>query len=296
MLSDRHYMREDYGRSSGFSALTWLIIIITGGFVVENIFLRWFSDGIGEQFFRLFTVTRDGITSGFVWSLVTHALLHDPDNLLHLAFTLLALFFFGRSVVSEIGPRRMITLFTIAVAVGGLTWLGVNWTHPGHLYGAAAGVCALAIFFACHSPDQPIAVFFVDIGMRARHLGIGMVVIGLVGLVLVEIPGRGHSWFAMPHSAHLGGMLVGWIYYRYIYQKDWGAFAGRPAIELPGWLRKSRKAKLPAPVYKVNLSNKDDLRAEIDRILDKINSDGFQSLTDEEKHRLDQARDQLSRR
>lgn len=296
MLSDRPYMRDDYGRSSGFSALTWLIIIITAGFVVENIFLRWFSDGVGEQFFRLFTVTRDGITSGFVWSLVTHALLHDPDNLLHLAFTLLALFFFGRAVVSEIGTRRMITVFIVAVAVGGLTWLGVNWNHGGHLYGASAGVCALAIFFACHAPDQPMTVFFVDIGMRARHLAVGMVVIGLVGLVLVEIPGRGHSWFAMPHSSHLGGMLVGWIYFRYFHQRDWQFFPNRPAIELPGWMRKSRKANLPAPAYKVNLSGKDDMRAEIDRILDKINSDGFQSLTADEKHRLDQARDQLSRR
>lgn len=296
MLSDRPYMRDDYGRSSGFSALTWLIIIITGGFVVENIFLRWFSGDVGGQFMRLFTVTPETITSGFVWSLVTHALLHNPQNLLHLAFTLLALFFFGRAVVSEIGPRRMITVFTIAVAVGGLTWLGVNWNHGGHLYGASAGVSALAIFFACHSPDQPMMAFFVDIGMRARHFAIGMVVIGLIGLVLVEIPGHGDSWFAMPHSAHLGGMLVGWIYYRYVYQKDWSSFSGRPAIELPRWFRKARKTDLPSPAYKVNLSSKDDMRAEIDRILDKINSDGFQSLTEEEKRRLDQARDQLSRR
>jgi hypothetical protein len=132
--------------------------------------------------------------------------------------------------------------------------------------------------------------------MRARHLAIGMVVIGLVGLALVEIPGHGDSWFAMPHSAHLGGMLVGWLYFRYFHQRDWQLFSRHPAIELPGWMRKSRKANLPPPSYKVNLSSKDDMRAEIDRILDKINSDGFQSLTAEEKFRLDQARDQLSRR
>ncbi|MBC8040531.1 MAG: rhomboid family intramembrane serine protease [Opitutaceae bacterium] len=296
MLSDRPYMRDSYGRSSGFSALTWLIIIITGGFIVENIFLRWFGGEVGAQFFRIVTLSTDGITSGFVWSLVSHALLHDPQNLFHLGFTLLALFFFGRAVLTELSARRMITVFAVAVAVGGLFWLAANWHHQGRLYGASAGVSALVILFACLAPYQPITFFMVDIGMRAKHLAIGMLVIDVVGLFLVEIPGHGDSWFSMPHSAHLGGILVGWVYYRYVHLKDWTMHSGRPAIELPGWLRKTRKAKLPSPAYKVNLSNKDDMRAEIDRILDKINSDGFQSLTDEEKRRLDQARDQLSRR
>jgi membrane associated rhomboid family serine protease len=296
MLSDRSYMRDSYGRTPGFSALTWLIIVITGGFIVENIFLRWFGGEVGAQFFRLFSVSPDGISSGYIWSLATHALLHDPQNLLHLAFTLLSLFFFGRAVIDETGPKRLILLFTAAVAMGALAWLAVNWTHPGRLYGASAGVSALAIFFACQFPDQPITVFFVDIGMRARHLAIGMVAIGLTGLALVEIPGNGDSWFSMPHSAHLGGMLVGWVYYRYFHQRDWQVSTSRPAIELPRWFRKTRKNDTPPPAFKVNLSAKDDLRTEIDRILDKINSDGFQSLTAEEKLRLDQARDQLSRR
>jgi hypothetical protein len=45
----------------------------------------------------------------------------------------------------------------------------------------------------------------------------------------------------------------------------------------------------------VNLSNRDDLRAEVDRILDKINSQGFGALTEEEKRKLDEAKDMLSR-
>lgn len=297
MLSDRPYMRDSYGRAQGLSALTWLIIVITGGFVVENIFLRWIGGETSSWFFRLLTVSPEGVGSGYVWSLATHALLHDPNNLLHLAFTLLALFVFGRPVLAEAGPRRMIMLFTVGVAMGAVVWLGVNWTHGGVLFGASAGVCALAIFSISLAPDQPMTLFLVDIGMKARHLAIGMVVIGLVGLVLVEIPGHGDSWFSMPHSAHLGGMLVGWLYFRYVYQSDWKLFSGRSSVELPGWLRKNRKADLPAPAYKVNISSgKEDIRAEVDRILDKINSHGFQSLTAEEKRRLDAAREQLSRR
>jgi hypothetical protein len=45
----------------------------------------------------------------------------------------------------------------------------------------------------------------------------------------------------------------------------------------------------------VNLTNRNDLRVEVDRILDKINSEGFGALTPEEKRLLDEARDLLSR-
>ena len=295
MLSDRSYMRDSYGRAPGFSALTWLICIIAGGFIVENIFLRWFGGDVGSQFMRLLTLSPEGVLSGFVWSLASHALLHDPNNLLHLGFTLLTLYLFGRSVVDEIGPKRMLTVFIAAVAIGGLAWLAVNWTHSGRLYGASAGVSALLILFACLQPQQPITLFMIDVGMRAKHLALGLVIIDVLGLLLLEIPGRG-SWFAMPHSAHLGGMLAGWLYFRYVLQRGDGPVFSKPAIELPRWFRKARKADLPPPAFKVNLTNKDDIRAEIDRILDKINSEGFQSLTADEKRRLDLAKDHLSRR
>ena len=56
-------------------------------------------------------------------------------------------------------------------------------------------------------------------------------------------------------------------------------------------------AKSAAPAaYQVNVGSPGDLRAEVDRILDKINSQGFGALTAEEKRMLDEAKDLLSRR
>ncbi|MEI7438422.1 MAG: DUF6576 domain-containing protein, partial [Thermoleophilia bacterium] len=45
--------------------------------------------------------------------------------------------------------------------------------------------------------------------------------------------------------------------------------------------------------FQVNLGRKEELRVEVDRILDKINSQGFGALTAEEKRRLDEAKDLL---
>jgi hypothetical protein len=104
------------------------------------------------------------------------------------------------------------------------------------------------------------------------------------------------SPFGYAHSAHLGGMLAGYLYFKLVHQREWRNPDGRAEIELPGWFRKSRKTTQVAPgKFKVNLTSREDLRAEVDRILDKINSQGFNALTSEEKQRLDEARDQLSR-
>ena len=294
MIFDRPYM-QDHDERPALSALKWLIGILVAAFVIENICLRWFSSDFGTLFFRALTLSPEGIKSGFVWTLATHGLLHDPQNLFDLLFTLLAVFIFGRAVIPEIGPKRFLQVFAAAVVLGGVAWMAVNWAHGGRLFGASAGVSAMIVLFACLQPEQPISFFMIDIGMRAKHLALGLLCIDGLGLILLEIPGH-TSWFAMAHSAHLGGMAAGWLYFRATQKGSTPFVNSKPSIELPRWFRRSRKPSTPAPVFKVNLSGRADLKAEVDRILDKINSHGFQSLTAEEKRRLDQARDHLSRR
>ena len=296
MIFDRPYMR-DHDERPALSALKWLIGTLAAAFIIETLCLRSFGGEVALQFTRLLTLSPETLTRGFVWTLATHGLVHDPNNLFDLVFTLLAIFVFGRAVIPEIGPKRFLQVFVAAVILGGVTWLAVNWTHHGApLFGASAGVSALIVLFACFAPEQPIALFMVDIGMRAKHLALGLLAIDVLGLLLLEIPGHA-SWFAMAHSAHLGGMAAGWLYYRATHRNHSSLFSQKPAIELPRWFRRSRKTTAAAAAaYKVNLSGTTDLKAEVDRILDKINSHGFQSLTAEEKKRLDQARDHLSRR
>jgi hypothetical protein len=92
-------------------------------------------------------------------------------------------------------------------------------------------------------------------------------------------------------------MAAGWIYYRFVHASDWSFAVGRPQIELPRWMKHRTDEKAAEPRnYSVNIGNRGHLRAEVDRILDKINSDGFGSLSADEKRILDEARDLLSRR
>ena len=54
--------------------------------------------------------------------------------------------------------------------------------------------------------------------------------------------------------------------------------------------RPSKKNKIKKPNFKVNLSSSTDIQVEVDRILDKINDQGFGALSEKEKHTLEKAK------
>ncbi|MCF7688563.1 MAG: rhomboid family intramembrane serine protease [Cephaloticoccus sp.] len=295
MLSDRSYMREDYPRPKT-SVVVWLIAAIIATFLLQTIFLRWF--GAGREFTNFFALSESGLKSGKVWTLFTYAMLHSPANLLHIVCNLLGLFFLGRELLPMMGERRFLGFFASAVLAGGLLWTGTHWTEtgPSYLLGASAGVIGLLVIFACFYPNRQVTFllfFILPVSLKPKYVAFALLGLDLCGYVFYEVMGA-LSPFGFAHSAHLGGMLAGWLYYRYVHEGKWSLATSTASFELPEWARK--KNRVPSPRYQVNLGNHTDLRAEVDRILDKINSQGFGALTDDEKRVLDSAKDMLSRR
>jgi hypothetical protein len=90
-------------------------------------------------------------------------------------------------------------------------------------------------------------------------------------------------------------MLAGWIYYRFIHARAGWDRAPGALFTWPDWLRRSKRTAPRTKGGGVKLGQRSGLRSEVDRILDKINSEGFGALTDEEKQVLDEAKDLLSR-
>lgn len=291
-------MRDDHEgyRAPGTSMLTWIIVAIIAGFILQNIFLRWFN--AGDLFHYNLALTADGFQAGKIWTLLTYSLLHSTSNLLHIIGNLLAIYFLGRELIGLLGERRFLGFCLTAVAVGGLAWTAVHWNGAGILLGASAATCGLLAVFACFFPNRQITFllfFILPVTVKPKYLAWAVLGLDTCGFVFYEIMGAA-SPFGIAHSAHLGGMLTGWIYHRYLHDSHWSLPWQRTEMTLPRWARKAKVSTNPAPRYTVNLENAADLRAEVDRILDKINSEGFGALTAEEKRVLDGARDQLSRR
>ncbi len=294
MLSDRSYMQDDYPRNQT-STLTWLISAIVAAFVLQFVFLRWFK--LDTTLDRYFALTAENVREGKIWTLFTYSFLHSTGNLLHIAGNLLGLFFIGRALEPMLGSRRFLGLFAGTAITGGLLWLATHWQVGGATIGATGAVIGLFTVYACFYPNQPMTFllfFIVPVTLKPKYIAFTLLAVELIGFSFYEVMGA-VSPFAIDHSAHLGGMLAGWIYYRYIHESNWRLPSSRKDIELPRWLKKGAKAPAAAP-YQVDLTRREDLRAEVDRILDKINSHGFGALTAEEKRLLDEARELLSRR
>ncbi|HVU33159.1 MAG TPA: rhomboid family intramembrane serine protease [Opitutaceae bacterium] len=301
MLSDRPYLRGDYQRERT-SVLIWLISAILAGFVVQLLIGSPWLRG-SEDSLRALTLSIPALRAGWVWTLFTYSFLHSPNFLIHVALNLFALYLLGRELLPMLGARRFLGLYAAATIFGGLAWTAVHWHFGGRqeLMGATAAVDALAIVFACFFPNQELnflLLFLFPVTLKPKHIAAVLVAFDLTALMIWEIPGAalpGHATIAS--SAHLGGMLTGFLYYHFVHDARWlqrGASAAD--LQLPRWINRARKASPPAAEVSNPTAAPEDIRAEVDRILDKINSQGFGALTPEEKRVLDEARDQLSRR
>ena len=296
MLADRPYMRDDYPRERT-SVLTWLISSIVAGFVLQLVAGSAWLTG-GRPVANEFILTISGLQQGRIWTLLTHSFVHDPHYLFHIVVNLLGLFWLGRALLPVLGPRRFIGVYTAGILLGALWWTGVHWRMGGAYYGATAGVDALLVVFACFYPNQKLdfLLFFVfPVTLRPKYIALALATVDILGLFFYEIRGWAMPIdFAIGHSAHLGGMAAGWLYFRYVHVFRWKSRMRKRSATVPRWVQDTPERPaamaLPAPA-----GNKLDLRAEVDRILDKINSHGLGTLTVEEKRVLDSARDTLSR-
>ena len=311
MLSDRSYMRPAASQRTP-SFLAWFAGTLIGVFVLDLVFERWFGS---DALFRHGALSSHGLRDGEVWSLLTYALLHG--NLTHLVVNILGLFFVGRALQDTLGARRLGWLTAAGALGGAAAWLAAHFSRGDSVVGASAVVMAYLTVFACINPWRRMTVllfFILPLTIQPVWLMVFLGGIDLLGFVTQELPGSG-SLHGFAHSAHLGGMAAGWLFHRLVIARP-RASSG-PVIEPPAWLRK--RSVRPAPVYTLDLdlpppsgagndaprpsaaapgtyASREALRAEVDRILDKISLQGVGALTDAEKRVLDEARQQLSHR
>jgi len=299
MLSDRSYMRDTYPDRRA-SVLTWLISATIAAFVLQNVSLRLiFHDASAYGPFELSIAS---LRAGHVWTLATYGFLHDPENLLSIVCNMLGLYFLGRELVPLVGEKRFLGFYFAAIVLGGLAWTAVNWRLGGSVIGASAAVMGVLSLFACFFPDQEITflLFFVlPVRVKPKYVALGIAAFDLFGCVFYEILGKVSPFGGIAYSAQLGAMAAGWLYYRAMHSPtSWRRKAREPrsAIALPAWTKRAPPGAAAPAAFSVNVESRNDLRAEVDRILDKINSQGFGALTADEKRRLDDARDLIGRR
>lgn len=261
-----------------------------------------------------------------VWQLVTYQFLHGGFT--HILFNMFAVWMFGRVIENVWGPKRFLTYYLVCGIGAGLMQevaqlcsfyimmsrqdsslsffqlmqigkeLSVQlngWTTIG----ASGAVYAVLLAFGMIFPNERIFIFPLPIPIKAKWFVMFYVVLEL--FMAFNSPGDG-----VAHTAHLGGMLFGFLLIRYWseprrkprfnFNNSWGK-APNINFKMGGSQRKTR----PQSTQQSTTSRETDReyserkrrnQEEIDKILDKIRKSGYDSLTPEEKKRLfDSSRD-----
>jgi rhomboid family protein len=294
MLEDRHYMRQPSFRSRR-SATVILLIINVVAFVIQSI--RYGYPPVlplGDYF----ALSADGLRHGYVWQLLTFQFMHG--GLIHLLLNCWAIYIFGREVEEALGQKSFLALYFSSGIIGGLfqalagVLLGGNFAGP--VVGASAGAFGLVAAFAVLYPERPLTLllfFIIPVTLRAKFLLLFSALIALFG---IAFPAGN-----IAHAAHLGGMLIGIVFVRYViyWHWRWPRFArdsGRPPRRLVNVHAQKSGLWGTKPAVPEDLPPEEFLSKEVDPILDKISAQGIQSLTERERRVLEAARAKMAKR
>ncbi len=278
-MDRNHPPHGGFGGGSLTPVVKWLLIANAGIFFLDLMFLDHAFRDWGE-----FTVA-SGLLGGRFWELVTFQFLHA--NLGHLLLNSIPLYFFGPWMERWWGSARFAAFYLTCGLAGALTCVGMmvigwlNFSADTALVGASAGIYGILIGVACIAPALQVRLLIPPITLTMRQLAIAILVLAAF-FVTFRVGGNVGG-----EAAHLGGAIAGFFLVRHPSVLQWfhgGVRMPPPRRGSVGGARATREQKI-RPRTRVRLACDD----EVDRILDKISQDGFQSLTEEERETLRKA-------
>ncbi|MFH1812113.1 MAG: rhomboid family intramembrane serine protease [Pseudomonadota bacterium] len=136
-----------------------------------------------------------------VWTLLTYAFVHSLQDVFHLLFNLLLLFFFGPALEQRWGTRRFVIFYAMGALGGAALFLAFNVLvgNEARVVGASGAVLAALVAWGLIYPNIPV-YFFGILPLRGKHLI--LITIGIELLMAV-------SQTPVSSATHFGGMAVG---------------------------------------------------------------------------------------
>ncbi len=208
------------------------------------------------------------------WTIITYMFVHG--GFFHVFFNMLMLFFFGPPLEERWGGREFIKYYLVCGAGGALFTLIFG---GGTIIGASGAIYGVMLAYALNWPDALIWIYAI-FPVKAKY-----VVMFLGAISFVSVFGSQRDGIA--HFAHLGGLVVGYIYLK----KGWQVG--------PHWERLNKRLRRRKLSVISGGANGDSRRAQsradeearmlevVDQLLDKIAAQGIDSLTAEERRFLD---------
>ena len=211
------------------------------------------------------------------WTPITYMFMHDGP--LHILFNMLWLYWFGRIFEEFSGTKRTIGLYLMGGLSGAIFYVvsynifpaftNVHAAAGSIVVGASASVMAIIVATGTLLPNYLIPLPFIG------SLKLKWIVLIYVGLDFISIAGPNSGG----EIAHIGGALLGFVYIKRLQKgSDWIANISNLFKSGP----KLSKLRVVAR-NTVKRSASKPRQEDVDTILDKISTSGYESLSKEEK-------------
>jgi len=159
----------------------------------------------------------NGVAQGAWWRLITSAFLHA--NIIHLAFNMLALWWFGGPVEQYLGRLRFILLYLVAGLAGSAGALLQAPTTPtlgasGAIFGILGAMLVLEYQATGRLGGNAMTLIVINLGISFVYSGIswgghiGGLVGGILGTLAFARFGRGHAAYGRLGLVGVAGLVL----------------------------------------------------------------------------------------
>ncbi|WP_367874435.1 rhomboid family intramembrane serine protease [Luteolibacter sp. Populi] len=282
--ADRDYFRDEQRRYAGggrqplppvtkFLLIANIAIFLFDWLFMNQAIARWAGFSVATTF-----------AQGRVWELLSFQFIQPSPG--HVLFDSIGLYFFGPWIERWLGARRFMAFFLLCGVGGALFFvlLGALGIVPGGaLVGISAGIYGCLVGTAVIDPKAQLQLIFPPVIMAVRKFALiylGIAFVFVAGGLLVPGPNGGGA-----AGLFGGGAIVGFLLARFPFLLGKPSAAEEKIVRPKEFRRKPRQKSKLRPRTSVDIHT----ASEVDRILDKINKEGLQSLTAEEQKVLNEA-------
>ena len=209
-----------------------------------------------------------------IWQPFTYMFLHDPYSIMHILFNMIFLWMFGVELEREWGSKEFLKYYLITGIGAGIINIILTGISAVPTIGASGAIYGIMLAYALRYPDRTIYVYMLFPVKLKYFMGF---------LILVQFFSTFSPYSSgVAHAAHLGGILIGYVYLKY-----WYLFY-KAKTTLKDIYKKGDKSDSKMKYTQGGDNKTEHYRRVIDDLLDKINRVGYLNLTKEEKQQLEE--------